>query len=178
MRMIDRWFPCAEVSDASYQPYGSGLAEKGLFSWFAARPIAQARAAVLTTLLPWPDEVREQERLKDIVRAALKGDQPAIKQAALEIKKANPEGTRTLDPFSGRGIIPLEATRAGAESWGIDYSPVATLGGLLLADYPLRDWSAEPPLPFDKVAPTTSAMFDAASSGNKLTHDVEVLLMK
>ena len=27
--------------------------------------------------------------------------------------------------------------------------PIATLAGTLLADYPLRDWSNEPPLPFD-----------------------------
>ena len=53
-----------------------------------------------------------------------------------------------LDMFSGRAIIPLEAARAGASSIGIDLSPVATLAGRLLADYPARDWSSEPPLPF------------------------------
>ena len=50
--------------------------------------------------------------------------------------------------FSGRAIIPLEAARAGASAIGIDLSPVATLAGRLLADYPMRDWSSEPPLPF------------------------------
>ena len=49
-----------------------------------------------------------------------------------------------LDPFSGRAMIPLEAARLGVRAWGIDYSPVATLAGTLLADYPLRDWSDEP----------------------------------
>src|SRR5436309_7472459 len=53
-----------------------------------------------------------------------------------------------LDMFSGRGIIPLEAARAGASAVGTDLSPVATLAGRLLGDYPMRDWSTEPPLPY------------------------------
>ena len=39
-----------------------------------------------------------------------------------------------LDMFSGRGIIPLEAARAGATAVGTDLSPVATLAGRLLAE--------------------------------------------
>ena len=46
-------------------------------------------------------------------------------------------------------MIPLEAARLGVQSWGIDYSPVATLAGKLLADYPIRNWNNEPDLPFD-----------------------------
>ena len=46
-------------------------------------------------------------------------------------------------------MIPLEAARLGIQAWGIDYSPVATLAGKLLAEYPLRDWDNEPDLPFD-----------------------------
>ena len=56
MRMIERWFPCAEVSEASESGWGSGKSEKALFTWFAARPLAQAKAAVLTSLLPWPED--------------------------------------------------------------------------------------------------------------------------
>lgn len=36
MRMIERWFPCAEVSAASASGWGSGKSEKALFTWFAA----------------------------------------------------------------------------------------------------------------------------------------------
>ena len=53
--MIERWFPCTEVSEASGRGWGSGKGERALFTWFAARPLAQAKAAVLTSLLPWPD---------------------------------------------------------------------------------------------------------------------------
>jgi putative DNA methylase len=47
-RMIERWFPCAEVSAASKSGWGSGKSEKALFTWFAARPLAQAKAALQT----------------------------------------------------------------------------------------------------------------------------------
>lgn len=148
MRMIERWFPCAEVSEASTAGWGSGKSEKALFTWFAARPLAQAKAAVITSLLPWPDDPDQQKRLKDLVRKALTGRDAAHDELVAELTKYYPDGASLLDPFSGRAMIPLEAARLGVKAWGIDYSPVATLAGALLADYPLRDWSAEPPLPF------------------------------
>jgi putative DNA methylase len=151
MRMIERWFPCAEVSEASTSGWGSGKSEKALFTWFAARPLAQAKAAVITSLLPWPDDPQEQKRLKDLVRKSLTGRDAAHQELVAELAKDYPNGASLLDPFSGRAMIPLEAARLGVKAWGIDYSPVATLAGTLLADYPLRDWSSEPPLPFGRT---------------------------
>lgn len=176
MRMIDRWFPCTAVSDASHESYGSGKVEKALFTWFAARPIAQARAAVLTTLLPWPEDRSEQRRLQDLVTRAVSGDQRALQAAANEVRQAHPDGARVLDPFSGRAIIPLEAARAGAEAWGIDYSPVATLAGRLLADFAFRDWSAEPSLPFDNTAASKAPRLTNAGKSDKLSGDLRALL--
>ena len=40
-----------------------------MFTWFAARPPAQAKAAVITSVLPWPDDEKEQRRLQELVRA-------------------------------------------------------------------------------------------------------------
>jgi putative DNA methylase len=51
-RLIDTWFPCPEVDEAVGGALGSGRSEKAIFTWFASRPIAQARAAVLCSLLP------------------------------------------------------------------------------------------------------------------------------
>ncbi|MGH7488887.1 MAG: DUF1156 domain-containing protein, partial [bacterium] len=119
-----------------------------MFTWFAARPVAQAKAAVLTSLLPWPSDHDEQERLKALVRRALTGRDEAWSELRSEIDAAHPGGASTLDPFSGRGLIPLEAARLGVRAIGIDYSPVATLGGRLLATYPLQDWDAEAALPW------------------------------
>ncbi|MEU9615171.1 hypothetical protein AB0D56_27040 [Streptomyces sp. NPDC048209] len=166
-RLIDNWFPCAVVDEACSTPTGSGRNEKAIFPWFASRPIAQARAAVLTTLLPADDTMRPHveaavrsgsagalDRLSGVVRENYGGRDPVV-----------------LDLFSGRGIIPLEAARLGVTSVGTDLSPVATLAGRLLADWPLRDWNSEPQLPF-----AGSAEADGQVKGtHRLADDARIL---
>jgi adenine-specific DNA methylase len=146
--MIERWFPCQEVSDNSEGGWGSGNVERNLFTWFAARPTAQAKAAVITSLLPWPDDESEQRRLQLLVREAMTGRYEKWQELNDEIQEANPAGASVLDPFSGRGMIPLEAARLGLSTFAVDYSPVAVIASELLTDYPFRDWSNEPALPF------------------------------
>lgn len=169
-RMIDRWFPVAAVDAACGTPAGSGRVEKAIFSWFASRPIAQARGATITSLLMYDNAY------KSIIDNAIRlDDRDAVFNIADAVHKTY--GGRppiVLDMFSGRGIIPLEAARAGAISLGTDLSPVATLAGRLLADYPARDWNSEAPLPF---ASGKGARLDFATDGQKkLVADVEVFL--
>jgi putative DNA methylase len=152
-RMIERWFPCQEVSENSESGWGSGNSEASLFTWFAKRPLAQAKAAVLTSLLPWPDDPQEQNRLQNLVRSAFSDADAAHDELTKELARWYPGGASMLDPFSGRAMIPLEAARIGVRAWGIDYSFVATVGGQLLADFPLLDWSREPPVPFARDQP-------------------------
>lgn len=166
-RMIERWFPCAEVGQAAQTGWGSGRSEKALFTWFATRPLAQAKAAVITSLLPWPDDPEDQQRLQKLVREAIEARTGAQHELHAELDRHHPDGALLVDPFSGRAVIPLEAARLGVPAWGIDYSPVATLAGQLLADYPLRDWSAEPPLPFGQ---------GRGLEGNRLLADVRAVL--
>ena len=142
-KIIDTWFPCAAVDEACGNPAGSGKNEKAIFTWFASRPIAQARAAVATALLPDRPDTRQ------LIDSAIRGDRGAIGKLADAVGALYPDGRPVvLDVFSGRGIIPLEAARLGAIAVGLDLSPVATLAGRILADYALRDWSSEPPLPW------------------------------
>ncbi len=197
-RKIDRWFPIEAVDEAVGTSVGSGRSEKALMTWFASRPIAQARAAVLAALLPDADDGVQRlidiavrghdqdptERLIDIAvrgRDVLDGDRPVTHERAIEILSdliANRYQSPpvVLDPFSGRGIIPLEAARFGARAIGTDLSPLATLGGRLLADYPLRDWSEEPALPagwLERLG-SPSELFDASTP--RLQVDVEAVL--
>jgi putative DNA methylase len=146
-RLIERWFPCQEVSATSDKGWGSGNSEVMLFSWFAKRPLAQARAAVITSLLPWPEEPSEQRRLQNLVRRSMEGLDSAEPALLAEIERAYPGGASLLDPFSGRGMIPLEGARLGLQAWGLDYLPVACVASRLLVDYPMRDWRLEPDLP-------------------------------
>lgn len=168
-RLIDEWFPCAEVDTAVGTPAGSGLSEKALFTWFASRPIAQARAAVLTTLLADDPEARS-----DIKSAILTGDPASMERVKHRVATQYPQKPPVvLDVFSGRGIIPLEATRCGATAIGADLSPVATLGGRLLADYPLRDWSNSPALPYHPAENADREEYERSDAALfELTQDV------
>ncbi len=170
-RLIDRWFPVSAVDDACGTPAGSGRVEKAIFTWFASRPIAQARAAALTALLP------DKPALKPIIESAIReSNSESVRELMGHVLGAN-AGTPpvVLDMFSGRAIIPLEAARAGATAIGIDLSPVATLAGRLLAEYPARDWSAESPLPFamKRADGPQDLAFDARP---RLVRDVESVL--
>jgi len=147
-RMIDRWFPCVAVDQAVGTPVGSGRSEKAIFTWFASRPIAQARAAVLASLLA--DTPQNRELVERAVREGKRKDIDALSEA-LRAQTPDSRPLRMIDTFSGRGMIPLEGARLGVAAVGLDYSPLATLAGRLLADYPLRDWGSEPPLPYAAV---------------------------
>lgn len=169
-RMIDRWFPVAAVDEACGTTSGSGLTEKAMFTWFASRPIAQARAAALTALLP------NDSSLKGYIEAAVRSaDREAIDTLATRIREAYGNASPVvLDMFSGRAIIPLECARAGATAIGFDLSPVATLAGRLLATYPSQDWSREPQLPF---APgENDGGLPLAPQGNRYAADIRILL--
>jgi len=134
-RMIDNWFPVAAVDEACRTPTGSGRIEKAIFTWFASRPIAQARAAALTSLLP------DDPALRPLIEAAVRfGDREVIGNLAERVLAAySGKAPVVLDMFSGRAILPLEAARAGAHAIGIDLSPFATLPGRLFGNYPARN---------------------------------------
>ncbi len=168
-KIIDAWFPCAAVDEACGNPTGSGKNEKAIFTWFASRPIAQARAAVATALLP------DQPDTRHLIDAAIEGDRGAIGKLADAVNALYPDGRPVvLDVFSGRGIIPLEAARLGATAVGLDLSPVATLAGRILADYPLRDWSSEPQLPW--MQPHQGGLLFQTEGRPRLIADLEVFL--
>jgi adenine-specific DNA methylase len=168
-RLIDRWFPCAAVDEACGNPAGSGKNEKAIFTWFASRPIAQARAAVACALLG------DDPGVRDAVEDAVRGDRGAIEKLADAVAARYSAGRPVvLDVFSGRGIIPLEAARIGAVAVGLDLSPVATLAGRILADYPLRDWSSEPLVPWTASVPAETLPID--SGRPRLIADLELLL--
>ena len=101
MRMIERWFPCAEVSDASQAGWGSGNSEASLFTWFAKRPLSQAKAAVLTSLLPWPEDPVEQLRLQDLVRRAMSSRDGARSEVQAELGRRTRAAPRCSTPSPG-----------------------------------------------------------------------------
>lgn len=176
--LIDRWFPVGAVDEACRTPAGSGQNEKAIFPWFASRPIAQARAAVICSLLDEAGDDPDAHTMKLVERAVLTGADDALQEIAGRI--ANVDGKRpvVLDCFSGRGIIPLEASRLGLRAVGTDLSPVAVLASRLLGDWALRDWSAEPDLPFalddgNKEAPKPDRLIEPPDGDPKLIVDLQ-----
>ena len=119
-------------------------------TWFAEAPkrASESRRDLLATAV-----ARRPCRAAPSSGSRARRDDRPIRRVAeasrAEIERHPVDGAAMLDPFSGRGMIPLEAARLGLPaSSRIDYSPVAVLASRLLADYPFRDWSGEPPLPF------------------------------
>lgn len=175
--LIERWFPVSAVDEACGTPVGSGRNEKAIFTWFASRPIAQARAAVLTSLLLCAGDEPESDAMKDVERAITAGDHETQEKLAAEIPDGANGRPVVLDCFSGRGIIPLEAARLGLRAVGVDWSPVAVLASRLLADWPLRNWDAEPALPA-AWAPKTEAeptLFGSKPREPRLIRDLRML---
>lgn len=167
-RLIDRWFPVAAVDEACGTPAGSGRVEKAVFSWFASRPIAQARAAAMTSLI---SDASEKATIDDAIRT---GSKEAFRKIVDRVHSSFGDvAPVVLDMFSGRGVIPLEAARAGARAIGTDLSPVATLAGRLLSDFPARDWSNEPDLSFQG---DSGSQIEMAETRSKIVRDVEVFL--
>lgn len=175
-RLIERWFPVAAVDEACGTPAGSGQNEKAIFTWFASRPIAQARAAVLCSLLEEQNEDGDTALRELVERAVRLGDSQSLEELAARIPSIDGKRPVVLDCFSGRGIIPLEAARIGLRVAGADLSPVAVLGSRLLADWPLRDWSHERPVPFavdqTNAAASEESLFDSGAAEPKLTGDL------
>ncbi|MGW0196916.1 hypothetical protein [Nonomuraea sp. NPDC003201] len=169
-RMIERWFPCAEVSANSRSGWGSGNAEVGVMTWFAKRPSAQAKAATICSLLPWPDDPAEQQRLQELVREAMTGRYAKAEEIRREVVHSEGDSASSLDPFSGRGMIPLEAARLGISAHALDYSPVAVLASRLLTDYPCRTWDDESAIPYLQEGTTL------IETRPRLVQDVEAVL--
>ncbi|MET8008499.1 hypothetical protein ABZU86_05180 [Streptomyces sp. NPDC005271] len=168
------------MDEAVTTPAGSGLSEKALFTWFASRPIAQARAAVLTALLPNKKDLHEV-----VCDAVTAGDTKTFEYLAAQIREDYPQAPPVvLDMFSGRGIIPLEASRLGFTTAAIDLSSVATLATKLLTVYPMLDWSEEPSLPFeseqvhDSEANEPQLFQGEESEDPRLVSDVRSLLFE
>jgi putative DNA methylase len=117
----------------------------------------------------------EDPAARQTVEEAVRGSRGAIDKLAEAVAGHYPAGRPVvLDVFSGRGIIPLEAARLGAIAVGLDLSPVATLAGRILADYPLQEWSAEPPLPWTEER--ADGVLPIGSGRLRLIADLEVFL--
>lgn len=72
----------------------------------------------------------------------------ANRQEVIQFIQSN--GPVVVDPFCGRGTIPLEAQRLGLRAAGSDINPVAVLISKALSEFPAK-FAAQPPINPDYV---------------------------
>jgi putative DNA methylase len=117
-------------------------------AWWAPRPLAACRAIIFASLVDDPGEHmappeadRERQRLFDLIQRLVQWDANNDPRLLAEIRHeiaANTGGRRVtvVDPFSGRGTIPVEALRLGLDAVGFDLNPVAVSISKALVEVP------------------------------------------
>ena len=177
-RLIEVAFPLEQVSlDSVHEKNVRHGHISTLHIWPAGRPLAASRAALIATLLPDPDNVREREEIYRRMAGGVVetvGDERVggrtlarrrreTQGGILHWKREagqdldwfrarirdgrNGRAPRVLDPFAGGGAIPLEAMRLGCEVTAVDLNPVAWFILKCTLDYPRRLAGKTRPLP-------------------------------
>lgn len=166
--LIEEWLPAAAIGVECIRERSTGQQppDKRLHVWWARRPLAASRAAVLGSLLPadFPREVFERllgfgrpgadlVRIRKLMDTGKRieggfGCERAFKRPLRDddLEKAHDAGARlwgsapmlVLDPMAGGGSIPLEAATLGVNAIANEYNPVACSVLEATVDYPFR----------------------------------------
>ncbi|GIV55101.1 MAG: hypothetical protein KatS3mg039_1619 [Candidatus Kapaibacterium sp.] len=141
--LIESTFPLQELSAEARREKAIRHGHiSTLHVWWARRPLVTARAAVLGALLT--DEAEVDDRfIANICQWEIHDGDVAgrylLEQArALIRQRFGQSPPKVLDSFGGGGSIPLEALRLGAQSYAVDYNPVAYLILKATIEYPQR----------------------------------------
>ena len=121
-RLIEYFFPSEVVSEQGRRErYQRGKTPHTIFTWWARRPFAAARAVVVTSLLEVDEPDRETTQL---VEQYCGNEDPEMIRMALQSRMAG-EPKRVLDLFGGGGTIPLEAARLGTKVCSVENNELA-----------------------------------------------------
>lgn len=145
-RLIEDSLPMAEVSAFSAKEKNIRHGHiSTLHIWWARRPLAAARAAILGALLPAPRNEEERKRSHDLIVSSC--DWKSISspthsdtvRTSLSSFTGHNLGDLVLyDPFSGGGAIPLEGVRLGLKVVANDLNPIAHLLQRCSTEFPQR----------------------------------------
>ena len=177
-RLIEVAFPLKQVSlDSVHEKNVRHGHISTLHIWPARRPLAAARAALITTLLPDPGDAEERrdillrmagrvtekverkrvngrvvEKVKEETTGGIlhwgRENGQDLEWFRQEIRKAyGGRAPKVLDPFAGGGAIPLEAMRLGCDVTAMDINPVAWFILKCTLEYPQKLAGQTRPLP-------------------------------
>ena len=168
--LIEDWLPAAAIGVECIREQSTGQQppDKRFHVWWARRPLAASRAAVLASVLPANFPRETFERLMGFwgPSAYVVAAEEMLAAARVSgTKIANPHGTRAfraplkskdiaaahaaatalwghlptvMDPMAGGGSIPLESARLGFPTLANEYNPVACSVLEATLDYPFR----------------------------------------
>ena len=148
-RIIEVAFPVEEVSEQGRRPQSEIT---GLHIYWSSKPLGPSRATTYAALvnsdLPSQSLVNDKyflmvpEKLNFIADLAKWENalKPLWIRSAREdiLKSYGGKPPKVLDPFGGRGAIPLEAQRLGCETYSCDLNPVAVLIQKCTLEYPQK----------------------------------------
>jgi putative DNA methylase len=147
-RLIETYLPVQTISRESGREKNAGRGHhpSTLHWWWARRPLAACRSAVLATLLPasaFPEKADAIEqffgRLGHWHSNELGVDRQALAKAReLIASEWNEHAPRVIDSFVGGGAIPLEVLRLGGVAAGVELNPVAYIVGMGTVVWPQR----------------------------------------
>ena len=163
-KLIEVALPLEAINEASKaeteNPFLKGH-PRSIHNWWARTPLNVCRAVLFAQLVDDPSEhpdqfptsdAQEQERerlfslIEELVQWRNTSNETVIAAVQEEIRKSIGEDEITiLDPFCGRGSIPLEAERLGLGVLASDINPVAVLITKALIEIPPK-FAGKPPV--------------------------------
>jgi putative DNA methylase len=134
---------------------------RSLHVWWARTPLVACRAVLFASIVDDPsslpekfpteeDQERERQRLFRLIEELVKwestGNEAILEAARSEIQSAmDGRQLSVIDPFCGRGSIPLEAQRLGLDVYASDLNPIAALITKALVETPPK-FAGRPPV--------------------------------
>lgn len=142
-RFIEESFPVKEVSiESSREKYVRKAHVSNLHMWWSGKPLGSSRATNYAALVPIAEDEIDWIKKKNFIIELSKWkkslDDDIIKEARSDIKNYLGSTPKILDPFGGRGSIPIESLRLGCETYSGDYNPIAVLMQKCSIEYPQK----------------------------------------
>lgn len=151
-RLIEDSMPLAKISEYSAKEKNIRHGHiSTLHIWWARRPLAAARAAILGAILPAPKDDKQRDEMHSVIVRGCSWENiksPSESRLLRNYLEQFTGGQRPklLDPFSGGGAIPLEGIRLGLDVVANDLNPIAYLLERCTLEFPQRFATVERPV--------------------------------
>lgn len=143
-RLIEEFIPIKEISHESAKEKNRRNGNiNTIHVWWARKPLLPSRAAVFSSLVKCPTDLKSRKKINDqlinLCKWESSTDFEKINKARKQILDSfSNEVPKVLDCFAGGGSIPLEAMRLGCDTYSSDLNGVAYVIELCTLLYPFK----------------------------------------